>query len=110
MLIGVASKSRTTRSGAAPALQARWRASARARRIRSIPASPTESNTRLAVEIDAISPNSAGCPASTARSETHRPPLRVGSYRIIYQLSSNDRTLRVATIRHRSVAYDSDPR
>lgn len=36
--------------------------------------------------------------------------LRVGSYRIIYQLSSNDRTVRVATLRHRSVAYDSDPR
>jgi mRNA interferase RelE/StbE len=36
--------------------------------------------------------------------------LRVGSYRIVYQLSSNDRTVRVATIRHRSVAYDSDPR
>jgi mRNA interferase RelE/StbE len=36
--------------------------------------------------------------------------LRVGSYRIIYQLSDNDRTVRVATIRHRSVAYSSDPR
>jgi mRNA interferase RelE/StbE len=34
--------------------------------------------------------------------------LRVGSYRIIYQLSDNDRTIRVATIRHRSVVYDSD--
>jgi mRNA interferase RelE/StbE len=37
--------------------------------------------------------------------------LRVGSYRIIYQLfSDNDKTVRVATIRHRSVAYSSDPR
>ncbi len=36
--------------------------------------------------------------------------LRVGSYRIIYQLSDNDKTVRVATIRHRSVAYGSDPR
>jgi mRNA interferase RelE/StbE len=36
--------------------------------------------------------------------------LRVGSYRIIYQLSGNDKTVRVATIRHRSVAYDRDPR
>jgi mRNA interferase RelE/StbE len=36
--------------------------------------------------------------------------LRVGSYRIIYQLSDNGRTVRVATIRHRSVAYGSDPR
>jgi mRNA-degrading endonuclease RelE of RelBE toxin-antitoxin system len=36
--------------------------------------------------------------------------LRVGSYRLIYQLSSDDRTVRAATIRHRSVAYESDPR
>jgi mRNA interferase RelE/StbE len=36
--------------------------------------------------------------------------LRVGSYRIIYQLTDNDRTVRVAAIRHRSVAYRSDPR
>lgn len=36
--------------------------------------------------------------------------LRVGSYRIIYQLSDNDRTVRVATIRHRSTAYRTDPR
>jgi mRNA interferase RelE/StbE len=36
--------------------------------------------------------------------------LRVGSYRIIYQLSDNDKTVRIATIRHRSVAYGSDPR
>jgi mRNA interferase RelE/StbE len=36
--------------------------------------------------------------------------LRVGSYRIIYQLSDNDKTVRVAAIRHRSVVYDSDPR
>lgn len=36
--------------------------------------------------------------------------LRVGSYRIIYQLSDNDETVRVATIRHRSNAYGTDPR
>ena len=36
--------------------------------------------------------------------------LRVGSYRIIYQLTDNDKMVRVATIRHRSVAYRSDPR
>ncbi len=36
--------------------------------------------------------------------------LRVGSYRIIYQLSDNDKTVRVATIRHRSIAYGTDPR
>jgi mRNA-degrading endonuclease RelE of RelBE toxin-antitoxin system len=36
--------------------------------------------------------------------------LRVGSYRVVYQLSDNDKVVRVATIRHRSVAYDSDPR
>lgn len=36
--------------------------------------------------------------------------LRVGTYRIIYQLAENDRTLRVASIRHRSIAYRTDPR
>jgi mRNA interferase RelE/StbE len=36
--------------------------------------------------------------------------LRVGSYRILYQLTDGGQTVRVATIRHRSVAYGSDPR
>ena len=36
--------------------------------------------------------------------------LRVGSYRIVYQLSDDERTVRVAAIRHRSTAYRSDPR
>ena len=36
--------------------------------------------------------------------------LKVGTYRIIYQLAEGDRTVRVATIRHRSVAYRIDPR
>jgi mRNA interferase RelE/StbE len=36
--------------------------------------------------------------------------LRVGAYRIIYQLSETDRTVRVAAIRHRSIAYRTDPR
>jgi mRNA-degrading endonuclease RelE of RelBE toxin-antitoxin system len=36
--------------------------------------------------------------------------LRVGSYRIVYQLADNGKTVRVAAIRHRSVAYGSDPR
>jgi mRNA interferase RelE/StbE len=36
--------------------------------------------------------------------------LRVGTYRIIYQLADNDRTVRVAAIRHRSIAYRTDPR
>lgn len=36
--------------------------------------------------------------------------LRVGSYRIIYQLTADGRTVRVAAILHRSVAYRSDPR
>ena len=36
--------------------------------------------------------------------------LRVGSYRILYQLSADQRTVRVAAILHRSVAYRSDPR
>jgi mRNA interferase RelE/StbE len=36
--------------------------------------------------------------------------LRVGVYRIIYQLSENDQTVRVVAIRHRSIAYRTDPR
>jgi mRNA-degrading endonuclease RelE of RelBE toxin-antitoxin system len=36
--------------------------------------------------------------------------LRVGSYRIVYQLSDGDGTVRVAAIRHRSIAYGADPR
>lgn len=35
--------------------------------------------------------------------------LRVGAYRIIYQLSENDQTVRVVAIRHRSIAYRTDP-
>jgi len=36
--------------------------------------------------------------------------LRVGAYRILYQLTDGERTVRVAAIRHRGVAYQSDPR
>jgi mRNA interferase RelE/StbE len=36
--------------------------------------------------------------------------LRVGSYRIIYQLAESEQTVRVVTIRHRSIAYRNDPR
>jgi mRNA interferase RelE/StbE len=36
--------------------------------------------------------------------------LRVGTYRIIYQLSDDGRTVRVAAIRHRAIAYRIDPR
>lgn len=36
--------------------------------------------------------------------------LRVGAYRVIYQLADDDQTIRVAAIRHRSNAYRSDPR
>ncbi|HMH46890.1 MAG TPA: type II toxin-antitoxin system RelE/ParE family toxin [Solirubrobacteraceae bacterium] len=36
--------------------------------------------------------------------------LRVGTYRIIYQLGEDERTVRVVAIRHRSVAYHRDPR
>lgn len=36
--------------------------------------------------------------------------LRVGAYRIIYQLSESDQTVRVVAIRHRSIAYRTDPR
>jgi mRNA interferase RelE/StbE len=36
--------------------------------------------------------------------------LRVGTYRIIYQLAEVEQTVRVAAIRHRSIAYRSDPR
>ncbi len=36
--------------------------------------------------------------------------LRVGVYRIIYQLDENHRVVRVLAVRHRSIAYMSDPR
>ncbi len=36
--------------------------------------------------------------------------LRVGSYRIIYQLTDGEQTVHVAAIRHRSIAYRTDPR
>jgi mRNA interferase RelE/StbE len=36
--------------------------------------------------------------------------LRVGAYRLIYQLTDEGRTVRVAAIRHRSAAYRVDPR
>jgi mRNA interferase RelE/StbE len=36
--------------------------------------------------------------------------MRVGSYRVIYQLVDGGRTVRVAAIRHRAAAYRTDPR
>jgi mRNA interferase RelE/StbE len=36
--------------------------------------------------------------------------LRIGSYRIIYELREADSTVRVVAIRHRAEAYRSDPR
>jgi mRNA interferase RelE/StbE len=36
--------------------------------------------------------------------------LRIGSYRILYQLIDRERTVRVLAVRHRSVAYGRDPR
>lgn len=36
--------------------------------------------------------------------------LRVGAYRVIYQLTDDEQTARVAAIRHRSAAYRTDPR
>jgi mRNA-degrading endonuclease RelE of RelBE toxin-antitoxin system len=36
--------------------------------------------------------------------------LRVGAYRILYQLTDGEGTIRVAAIRHRAVAYGRDPR
>lgn len=36
--------------------------------------------------------------------------LRVGAYRILYQLTDAGQTVRVAAIRHRAVAYRVDPR
>ena len=36
--------------------------------------------------------------------------LRVGSYRVIYQLADDDQTVRIAAIRHRSIVYRTDPR
>jgi mRNA interferase RelE/StbE len=36
--------------------------------------------------------------------------LRVGTYRFIYQLGDDEQLVRVAAIRHRSIAYRTDPR
>lgn len=36
--------------------------------------------------------------------------LHIGSYRVLYELRDESRTVRVMAIRHRSVAYRSDPR
>jgi mRNA interferase RelE/StbE len=36
--------------------------------------------------------------------------LRVGTYRLIYQLGDDEQLVRVAAIRHRSIAYRTDPR
>lgn len=36
--------------------------------------------------------------------------LRVGAYRILYHLVDNDKTVRILAVRHRSVAYQQDPR
>jgi mRNA interferase RelE/StbE len=36
--------------------------------------------------------------------------LRVGTYRVIYLLSDDGQTVRVAAIRHRAIAYRTHPR
>jgi mRNA interferase RelE/StbE len=36
--------------------------------------------------------------------------LRIGSYRIIYVIADGGQTVRVVAIRHRAVAYRTDPR
>jgi mRNA interferase RelE/StbE len=36
--------------------------------------------------------------------------LRIGSYRVIYQVADEGRTVRVAAIRHRSTVYRDHPR
>jgi len=36
--------------------------------------------------------------------------LRVGTYRILHQLTEGGKTVRVVAIRHRSVSYGSNPR
>jgi mRNA interferase RelE/StbE len=36
--------------------------------------------------------------------------LRIGTYRIIYQLAEAEQTVRVVAIRHRSIAYGNDTR
>jgi mRNA interferase RelE/StbE len=45
------------------------------------------------------------------KGRLHGPrSLRVGSYRIIYELAGRGRTVRVLTVRHRSMVYHHDPR
>jgi len=36
--------------------------------------------------------------------------LRIGSYRLIYEMVDNGHTVRVLAVRHRAIAYRTDPR
>lgn len=36
--------------------------------------------------------------------------LRVGAYRVIYQLDTRSEQVRVVAVRHRAIAYRTDPR
>lgn len=36
--------------------------------------------------------------------------LRIGSYRVIYQVRDSGKTVRIAAVLHRRIAYLSDPR
>jgi mRNA interferase RelE/StbE len=36
--------------------------------------------------------------------------LRVGTFRIVYQLTEDEKAVRVVAIRHRAIAYGHDPR
>lgn len=36
--------------------------------------------------------------------------LRLGSYRLIYEIREQDKTVRIVAVLHRRIAYTSDPR
>jgi hypothetical protein len=77
----VASKSKVTRSGAAPFAQARSRACRRASRSTPSRSGVIAAMTRQAVGDDATSPNRSGCSRSTLRSARQSPPSAMATMR-----------------------------
>jgi mRNA interferase RelE/StbE len=62
--------------------------------------------TRVAREIDALStePRPAGCRKLVNQASLWR--VRVGDWRVLYEIDDAARTVRVVAVRHRSRAYE----
>lgn len=82
---------------------------------RTVP--PRELRSELSQVIDQVADLRAhvivtrrGRPAAVLRGRLRRlRSLRTGAYRVIYQLDERQRGVRVLAVRHRSVAYVTDP-